>query len=87
MSVLALNKVSYHYSNTTKKVLKDINMDFQAGKAYAIMGKSGARNIGVIFQSYNLLINATALENFELTFSKHWLCYTKPIKFVQCMGR
>ncbi len=106
MSVLTLNKVSYHYSNTTKKVLKDINMEFQAGKVYAIMGKSGAgkstilslisgldictsgsidyagidmklmdrdkyraKNIGVIFQSYNLLINATAIENIVLSMN------------------
>ncbi|HEY5590390.1 MAG TPA: ABC transporter ATP-binding protein [Paludibacter sp.] len=106
MSVLSLNNVSYQYSSTTKKVLKDISMEFEAGKVYAIMGKSGAgkstilslisgldictsgsidyagldmksmdrdkyraKNIGVIFQSYNLLINATALENIVLSMN------------------
>ncbi len=106
MSILTLNNISYQYEGTTKKVLKDISMEFEAGKVYAIMGKSGAgkstilslisgldicisgsinyagidmksmdrdkyrsKNIGVIFQSYNLLINATALENIVLSMN------------------
>lgn len=106
MGVLALNDVSYQYEGTKKKVLRDISMEFEAGKAYAIMGKSGAgkstllslisgidvcthgeinyagrdmktvdrdqyraKNIGVIFQGYNLLINATALENIVLSMN------------------
>lgn len=106
MSVLALNNVSYQYEGASKKVLKDISMEFEAGKVYAVMGKSGAgkstllslvsgldvctrgaiyyagqdmkemdrdgyraKNIGVIFQGYNLLINATALENIVLSMN------------------
>ncbi|MFA9380874.1 MAG: ABC transporter ATP-binding protein [Acetanaerobacterium sp.] len=106
MSVLTLNNISYQYDGTTRKVLKDISMEFEAGKVYAIMGKSGAgkstilslisgldictsgsidyagidmksidrdkyraKNIGVIFQGYNLLINATALENIVLSMN------------------
>lgn len=104
MSVLALKQVGYTYEGTRKKVLKNINMEFEKGKLYAIMGKSGAgkstllsllsgldtvregtisyndadlcqidrddfraKSIGVIFQSYNLLTNATALENIILS--------------------
>lgn len=103
MSVLELNDVCYTYAGTTKQVLRNINIAFENGKVYGIMGKSGAgkstllslisgldtcqegritfqgqdvatcnrddyraRKIGVIFQGYNLLTNATALENIEL---------------------
>lgn len=106
MSVLTLDKVTYKYQGTTKNVLKNIDMEFDPGKLYVIMGKSGAgkstflsliagldlctdgkifyngaelnqmdrdkyraRNIGVIFQSYNLLTNATALENIVLSMN------------------
>lgn len=104
MSVLTLRDVSYKYSGTSKAVLKNIHTEFEAGKLYVIVGKSGAgkstvlsliagldtatggsiryngtdmkeldrddyraRSIGVIFQGYNLLTNATALENILLS--------------------
>lgn len=106
MSVLTLDHVSYCYKGTTKNVLKDIFANFELGKVYVIMGKSGAgkstvlslisgldvptegdvllegkslkeldkddyraKNIGVIFQGYNLLTNATALENIILSMN------------------
>ena len=106
MKILTLSNVSYSYPKTDKKVLKNINADFEIGKMYAIMGKSGAgkttllslisgldickdgevlfngqdikeinrdryrsQSIGVVFQSYNLLTNATALENIVLSMS------------------
>ena len=106
MSVLAMQNVSYQYGGTTKTVLKDVSAEFEEGKMYVIMGKSGAgkstilslisgldvctegsihytgqdiktidrdqyraRNIGVIFQGYNLLNNATALENILLSMN------------------
>lgn len=106
MSILKLDHVSYQYKGTTKMVLADISAEFELGKVYVIMGKSGAgkstvlslisgldvptkgdvlmdgkslkeldkdnyraRNIGVIFQGYNLLTNATALENIVLSMN------------------
>lgn len=106
MNVLALNKVSYKYEKATKQVLKNVSVEFEKGKLYAIMGKSGAgkstvlslisgldlpsqgevlfqgedmkkldrdkyraKNIGVIFQGYNLITNATALENIVLSMN------------------
>lgn len=106
MSVLQLEKVSYQYAGTAKKVLKEISVEFEPGKLYVVMGKSGAgkstllslisgldlctggamlyqgqdmkkldrdkyraKSIGVIFQGYNLLINATALENIVLSMN------------------
>ncbi len=106
MSVLTMNNVSYKYDGTTKTVLKNINMDFEKGRLYVIVGKSGAgkstilslisgldtatggsicyngtdmstidrdeyraKSIGVIFQGYNLLTNATALENIILSMN------------------
>jgi len=106
MKLLTLNNVSYSYPKTDKKVLKNINAEFEVGKMYAIMGKSGAgkttllslisgldvcrdgtvsfngqdiktinrdkyraQSIGVVFQSYNLLTNATAVENIVLSMN------------------
>lgn len=106
MSVLSINNVSYQYEGAKKAVFKNISADFDTGKVYVLMGKSGsgkstvlslisgldipsggeilfegksllqldrdvfrARNIGVIFQSYNLLTNATALENIVLSMN------------------
>jgi len=106
MKILTLSNVSYCYPKTDKKVLKNINADFEVGKMYAITGKSGAgkttllslisgldvcrdgtvlfngqdiksinrdkyraQSIGVVFQSYNLLTNATAVENIVLSMN------------------
>lgn len=106
MSVLQLERVSYRYAGTAKKVLKEISMEFDLGKLYVVMGKSGAgkstllsllsgldlcsegamlyegrdmktldrdkyraKSVGVIFQGYNLLTNATALENIVLSMN------------------
>lgn len=106
MSVLQLNNVSYQYDGTNKSVLSGIDLTFEAGTLYALMGKSGsgkttllsllsgldvptggnilyretdlrkidrdayrAKGIGVIFQSYNLLTNATAIQNIILSMN------------------
>ena len=106
MKLLTLSNVSYCYPKTDKKVLNNINAEFEVGKMYAIMGKSGAgkttllslisgldicrdgtvlfngqdiksinrdryraQSIGVVFQSYNLLTNATAVENIVLSMN------------------
>ena len=103
-NILAMQNVSYRYEGAKKTVLKDINVEFESGKLYVIMGKSGAgkstilsllagldtategsiqyegadlnrtdrdkyraQDIGVVFQGYNLLLNATALENILLS--------------------
>lgn len=42
MSVLSIKNVSYQYEGTKKNVLKNISADFEAGKVYVLMGKSGA---------------------------------------------
>lgn len=106
MKVLSLQDVEYHYANSEKIVLKKVNAEFEKGKLYAIMGRSGAgkstmlsvlagldivssgkilykdidirnidrdkyraKDIGVIFQAYNLLQNASAVENITLSMS------------------
>lgn len=104
MSILKLENVCYKYSDGNKYVLKDINFEFEKGKAYAIKGKSGSgkttllslisglekctsgrviyndkdlnkidldkyrnTNIGIVFQSYNLLPHLNAIENIILS--------------------
>lgn len=104
MNILSLKNVSYIYDGSTKKVLKNISVDFERGVLYGIIGKSGAgkstllsllsgldkckegqiiynlkdmntmdrdeyraKEIGVIFQGYNLLTNATVLDNILLS--------------------
>ncbi len=103
MSVLAIQNAAYKYEGG-KMVFKNVNLSFEAGKVYTIVGKSGAgkstllyllagldtctdgqiayqgknlsslnrnryraRSVGVIFQGFNLLTNATALENILLS--------------------
>jgi len=104
--MLTLQNVSYKYEGTDKPVFKDVNLQFEAGKVYTIVGKSGAgkttllsllsgldtattgrvdfdgeslseinRNLyrsqkaGIIFQSLNLLLNATAIDNIVLSMN------------------
>lgn len=42
MSKLKLDGISYHYDKSAKEVLDNLNMDFDEGKIYTIVGKSGA---------------------------------------------
>ncbi|MCL2497378.1 MAG: ABC transporter ATP-binding protein [Symbiobacteriaceae bacterium] len=106
MAMLALQNVSYRYEGSTKTIFNDVNLQFEAGKIYTIVGKSGAgkstllyllsgldvatggrieyegenlaainrnhfraQKAGIIFQSLNLLTNATALDNIILSMN------------------
>ena len=106
MGTLALTHVSYTYEGTAKNIFHDINMLFESGKVYTIVGKSGAgkstllsllsgldtategvieydgedlakmnrnryraQNSGIIFQSLNLLTNASAIDNILLSMN------------------
>ncbi len=42
MSTLQLENLSYRYEKNSKDVLKGVNLNFESGKMYAIVGKSGA---------------------------------------------
>jgi putative ABC transport system ATP-binding protein len=104
MSTLALQNVSYKYEGSDKTILEGVNMQFEPGKVYTVVGRSGAgkstllnliagldvvttgcitydgenlveidrnryraQKAGIIFQGFNLLTNATALENILLS--------------------
>ena len=106
MSVLALKNVMYKYDGAKKNVLSEISAEFEAGKVYTIVGRSGsgkstmlsliagldvcssgeilyggkdlkkidrdeyrAKGIGVIFQSFNLLTNTSAVKNIVLSMN------------------
>jgi len=106
MSNLALQNVSYKYEGSDKYIFEDINLGFEGGKVYTIVGKSGAgkttllsllsgldtattgqvdfdgenlaqinrnryraQSAGIIFQSLNLLTNATAIDNIVLSMN------------------
>lgn len=106
MSTLTLQNVSYKYEGTEKTIFENINLRFEAGKVYTIVGKSGAgkstllslmsgldiatsgrvdfggenlseinrnryraQKAGIIFQSLNLLTNATAIDNIVLSMN------------------
>lgn len=42
MSTLALQNISYQYEGTNRSIFKDVNLKFDAGKVYTIVGRSGA---------------------------------------------
>ncbi len=42
MSTLQLENLSYRYEKNLNDVLKNVNLNFESGKMYAIVGKSGA---------------------------------------------
>ncbi len=42
MTTLKLSDVSYRYDKSSKNVLNNVNMEFESGKIYTIVGKSGA---------------------------------------------
>ena len=104
--LLSIQNASYRYSDAEKDeyALKDVSYDFEAGKIYAIRGRSGtgkttllslisglerctegkivfdgkdlkdinldyyrSHEIGIVFQSYNLLPFMTASENIILS--------------------
>jgi len=106
MSTLALQNVSYKYEGAKKTIFTNVNLQFEAGKVYTIVGKSGAgkstllsllsgleiptdgrieyggenladmnrnryraQKAGIIFQSLNLLTNATAMDNIILSMN------------------
>ena len=106
MSLMKIEDLSYKYESSKKNVLNKMNVEFDKGKVYTIVGKSGsgkttllslisgldvctdgnilyngknlkdinrddyrAKSIGVVFQSYNLLLNATAVENIVLSMN------------------
>jgi len=106
MSTLALQNVSYKYEGSNKTIFKDVNLQFEPGKVYTVVGKSGAgkstllsllagldtvtsgkieyggeslasmnrnryraRKVGVVFQGFNLLTNATAIDNIVLSMN------------------
>ncbi len=104
--LLSVQKASYRYADAEKDeyALKNVSYDFEAGKVYAIRGRSGtgkttllslitglercregkiifdgkdlkdinldeyrSKDIGIVFQSYNLLPYMTASENIILS--------------------
>jgi len=106
MSTLALQNVSYKYEGSNKIIFNNVNLQFETGKVYTIVGKSGAgkstllsllsgldiatsgkieysgenlaetnrnryraQKAGIIFQSLNLLTNATAIDNIILSMN------------------
>ena len=103
MAVIQLENVTFGYDTQTT-VLNGLNYSFEAGKIYAVTGRSGAgkttllsllsglasptggsiyyqnkdiegidkydyrsKNVGVVFQSFNLIYNLSAIENIVLS--------------------
>lgn len=106
MSILSLKDVSYQSTKTSEYILSNININFETGKLYCIVGKSDiekttlfslisgiedctkgmifyseqniyklnknkyrANDIGIVFQNYNLIKNATAVDNIIISMN------------------
>ena len=54
MPILSVKDVSYTYENTKYPVLKNINIDFELGKVYCIIGKSGSRKNHTLIFAFRL---------------------------------
>ena len=104
MSIFKIENLSFSYDGGKTMVINGIDYEFEKGKTYAIIGRSGtgkttllslmaglekptggkiiydgndiskinedeyrSKNVGVVFQSFNLLPHLTALENVELS--------------------
>lgn len=115
--ILKIQKVGYRYADAgpDEYALKDVNLEFEKGKVYAIRGRSGTgkttllslitglerctegeiiydgrnlssmnlddyrrREIGIVFQSYNLLPYLTAAENIILSMDVSGKKYQNP---------
>lgn len=128
-NILEVKNVNYRYKDAARDeyVLRDINLNFELGKSYAIRGKSGSgkttllslisglekkyegeilydgkklakmdldkyrnRDIGIVFQSYNLLPQFTAEENIRLSMDisnvKHINKKEKAIELMEQVG-
>ena len=128
-NILEVKNVNYRYKDAARDeyVLRDINLNFELGKSYAIRGKSGSgkttllslisglekkyegeilydgkklakmdldkyrnRDIGIVFQSYNLLPQFTAEENIRLSIDisnvKHINKKEKAIELMEQVG-
>ena len=42
MSILSLKDISYSYNKSYEKILRNVEMEFEEGKFYTIIGKSGS---------------------------------------------
>lgn len=124
MNVLQVKNLTYSY-NGSVDVLKDVNIDFETAKTYAIVGKSGsgkttlisllsgldkkqkgeiilngqdiskysiddyrAKEVGIIFQRYNLLNNYTVLDNIliAMRISGQEISESKAIELLERVG-
>jgi len=128
-NILEVKDVNYRYKDAARDeyVLRDINLNFELGKSYAIKGKSGSgkttllslisglekrykgeilydgkklskmnldkyrnHDIGIVFQSYNLLPQFTAEENIRLSMDisnvKHINKKKKAIELMEQVG-
>lgn len=128
-NILEVKNVNYRYKDAARDeyVLRDINLNFELGKSYAIKGKSGSgkttllslisglekrykgeilydgkklskmnldkyrnHDIGIVFQSYNLLPQFTAEENIRLSMDisnvKHINKKKKAIELMEQVG-
>ena len=88
MSILALNKVNYSYTNG-KKILNNISMEFEKGKFYTILGVSGSGKTTLLSllagldepQSGKILYNNHRKNNVSLIFQNYNLIdYMTPLE-------
>lgn len=72
---ICLNNVSYKYPNSSKYALKDINIQFEQGKTYAIVGENGCGKstlirviLGLLKPTNGTIVSSLTHENTSVLF-------------------
>ena len=86
MNILEIKNVSYSYESSGEEVLSLVNMGFELGKFYAIIGKSGTGKSTLL----SLLAGLDSPDSGQILFkNQHITCISKlqPDRLLVAIGK